>query len=66
MSKQKTFPHCMTLRISLPMESALQCLAFDQNLSKAAFIRRILRRAIVEAHQKDAATCHGDRLGGVL
>ena len=51
MSKPKTFPYCMTLRLSAPMESELENLAYDWRLSKAGTIRRILRRAISDEHE---------------
>ena len=51
MSKMKTFPYSMTLRLTTPMESELENLAFDNHLSKAGFIRRCLRRAIAEAYE---------------
>jgi hypothetical protein len=49
MSKLKRFPYCMTLRLSAPMESELENLAYDLRLSRAGTIRRILRRAITDA-----------------
>ena len=51
MSKMKTFPYCMTLRLTAPMETELENLAYDRNVSKAGFIRRCLRRAIAEAYE---------------
>ena len=49
MSKMKTFPYCMTLRLTAPMESELENLAYDRNVSKAGFIRRCLHLAIADA-----------------
>jgi hypothetical protein len=51
MSKMKTFPYCMTLRLTAPMETELENLAYDRNVSKASFIRRCLYRAIADARQ---------------
>ena len=40
----------MTLRLDTRMESELEDLAYTQRTSKAGTIRRILGRAIAEAH----------------
>ncbi len=39
----------MTLRLTNDMESELEDLAYDRNVSKAGFIRRCLHRAISDA-----------------
>ena len=51
MSKTKTFPYCMTLRLSAPMESELENLAYDRQMSKASFIRRCIGEAIADAYE---------------
>jgi predicted DNA-binding protein len=51
MSKTKTFPYCMTLRLSAPMESELENLAYDRRMSKAGFIRACIRQAIADAYR---------------
>jgi DNA polymerase/3'-5' exonuclease PolX len=50
MSRQTRFPYAMTLRLDTRMESELEDLAYTQRTSKAGTIRRILGRAIAEAH----------------
>lgn len=52
MSKPKSFPHAMTLRLSSPMQSEIENLAYESSLSKAQFIRRSLRRAIAQAYEQ--------------
>jgi hypothetical protein len=54
MSKMKTFPYCMTLRLTAPMETELENLAYDRHLSKAGFIRRCLHLAIADARHSTA------------
>ena len=66
MSKTKTFPYCMTLRLSAPMESELENLAYDRRMSKAGFIRRALRRAIADAHEHELADQYRQSHGGEL
>jgi hypothetical protein len=43
------------LRLTGPMESELENLAYDLRLSKAGFIRLALRQAITDAHEHDLA-----------
>ena len=64
MSRSKAFPRCMTLRLSAPMESDLETLAYDWRLSKAGAIRQILRRAT--AHEHDLPDQYRQVHGGEL
>jgi hypothetical protein len=66
MSKPKTFSYCMTLRLTAPMESELEDLAYDRHLSKAGTIRRILARAIADAHECELADQYRQFQGGAL
>ena len=66
MSRQTRFPYCMTLRLSAPMESELDNLAFDHHLSKAGFIRIALRRAIADAYDHATQNTHLRVQGGEL
>lgn len=52
MSRRTIFPYAMTLRLTSPMESGLEALAFDLRLSKAGTIRQFLRKAIADAGQR--------------
>ena len=56
----------MTLRLSAPMESELDNLAFDHNLSKAGFIRIALRRAIADAYERGTQHTQLQTQGGAL
>ena len=62
MSRPTRFSYCMTLRLEPNMESGLEDLAYTLRLSRAGTIRRLLRRAIAEAHQKELVS--SDRRGG--
>jgi hypothetical protein len=53
MSRPKNFPYAMTLRLTAPMESELENLAYTLRLSKAQFIRIALRRAIADAYEHE-------------
>jgi predicted DNA-binding protein len=66
MSRPKTFPYAMTLRLSSEMETALEDLAYDLRLPKAGTIRRILGRAIAEASVRTAASIGIHRRGAQL
>jgi hypothetical protein len=66
MKRSKHFPYCMTLRLSAPMESELDNLAFDHNLSKAGFIRIALRRAIADAYERGTQHTQLQTQGGAL
>jgi hypothetical protein len=66
MSRQTRFPYCMTLRLTAPMESEVENLAFDNHLSKAGFIRRALRRAIADACEHGTRNTHLQTQGGAL
>ena len=66
MKRSKHFPYCMTLRLSAPMESELDNLAFDHHLSKAGFIRIALRRAIADAYERGTQYTQLQTQGGAL
>ena len=66
MSKLKTFPYCMTLRLTAPMESELENLAYDLRLSRAGTIRQILRRAIADAYDHGTPSRSFQTQGGAL
>jgi hypothetical protein len=66
MSKTKTYPYCMTLRLTTPMESELENLAYDRHVSKAQFIRIALRRAIADANEHATQNTHLQTEGGAL
>jgi hypothetical protein len=51
----------MTLRLTIPMESELEDLAYTLRLSKAGTIRRILGRAFAGARVQ---ICNGESRGG--
>ena len=48
MSRSRNYPYAMTLRLSQPMQSEVENLAYDSRMSKAQFIRTVLRRAIAD------------------
>jgi hypothetical protein len=66
MNRQTTFPYAMTLRLTIPMESELENLAYDWRLSKAGTIRRILGRAIAQAYQHKCSPRNVQIQGGAL
>ena len=66
MSRPKTFPYAMTLRLSSEMETALEDLAYSRRLSKAGTIRQILRRAIADAYDQATQNTDLQAQGGVL
>jgi predicted transcriptional regulator len=51
MSKPKQHPYAMTLRLQNEMAEEVEDIAFTLNLSRAAFVRRSIRRAIEHARQ---------------
>jgi hypothetical protein len=53
MSKPKQHPYAMTLRLQTAMAEDIEDLAYTLNLSRAAFVRRSIRRAIEHAHQHE-------------
>ena len=55
MSRRTNYPYCMTLRLSRNLETELENLAYECRMSKAGFIRRILSRAIAEAHRRKSS-----------
>jgi len=55
MSRQTRYPRCWTLRLSPVLDDALESFAYELRLSKAGTIRRILGRAIAEAHGRPEA-----------
>jgi hypothetical protein len=66
MKRSKHFPYCMTLRLTAPMESELENLAYDLRLSRAGFIRIALRRAIADAYEHATQNTHLQTQGGAL
>ena len=66
MSRQTRFPYCMTLRLTAPMESELENLAYDLRLSKAGFIRHCIRQAITNAYEHGTQNAHLQTQGGAL
>jgi hypothetical protein len=66
MSKLKTFPYCMTLRLSAPMESEVEDLAYERHVSKAGFIRRCIRQGIADAYEHGTRNTHLQAQGGAL
>ena len=56
----------MTLRLEPSMESELENLAYDRNVSKAGFIRRCIGQAIADAHQHGTSTKHSQAQRGAL
>lgn len=51
MSRSRNYPYSMTLRLSSPMQCQVENLAYDSRMSKAQFIRSVLRRAIAALHE---------------
>ena len=56
----------MTLRLSIPMQSEVENLAYESRLSKAQFIRIALRRAIADAYEHGTQNPHLQAQGGAL
>jgi hypothetical protein len=53
MNKPKKHPFAMTLRLDEHMAEEVENIAFTLNLSRAAFVRRSIRRAIHHSHQHE-------------
>ena len=67
MSRSKNHPYAMTLRLSIPMQTELENLAYDSRLSKAQVIRRALRKAIAaDASERGTQNTQGQTQGGAL
>ena len=66
MSRQTRFPYCMTLRLTTPMQSEVENLAYDSQLSQAQFIRRCIRQAIVDAYDHRTPSKTSQIHGGAL
>ena len=66
MSRQTRFPYCMTLRLTTPMQSEVENLAYDSQLSQAQFIRRCIRQAIADAYEHGTQNTHLQAQGGAL
>ena len=66
MSRSRNYPYSMTLRLSSPMQSEVENLAYDSRLSKAQFIRFALRRAIAEAYEYGTQNKLSQTQGGAL
>ena len=58
MSRSRNYPYAMTLRLSSPMQSEVENLAYESRLSKAQFIRIALRRAIADAYDHATQNTH--------
>jgi hypothetical protein len=56
----------MTLRLSIPMQTEVENLAFDHHLSKAGFIRRCIRQGIGDAYEHGTQDLHLQTQGGDL
>jgi hypothetical protein len=56
MSRSRNYPYSMTLRLSNPMESELENLAYDRRMSKASFIRHCIAESIADAHDHRTPT----------
>jgi predicted transcriptional regulator len=66
MSRPTRYSYSMTLRLEPSMESELEDLAYGRNLSKAGFIRRCIRQAIADAHERGTQNTHLQEQGGAL
>ena len=66
MIRSKNYPYAMTLRLSSPMQSEVENLAYDSRLSNAQFIRIALRRAIAEAYDHRTTSKSFQIQGGAL
>lgn len=53
MSKPHKHPFAMTLRLDQQMADEIENIAFTLNLSRAAFVRRSIRRALQHAHEHE-------------
>ena len=53
MSKPKQHSYAMTLRLQNRMAEEVEDIAYTLNLSRAAFVRRSIRRALEHAHQHE-------------
>ena len=53
MSKPKQHSYAMTLRLQSKMAEEVEDIAFTLNLSRAAFVRRSIRRALEHARQHE-------------
>ena len=53
MSRPTTYPIAMTLRLESEMAHEIEDIAYILNLSRVAFIRRSIRRAIQHARKKE-------------
>jgi hypothetical protein len=66
MNRSRTYPYSMTLRLSSPMQSEVENLAYECRLSKAQFIRIALRRAIADAYEHGTQNTPIPAQGGAL
>ena len=53
MTRPQQHPYAMTLRLQTEMAEEVENVAFTLNLSRAAFVRRSIRRAIEHAHRHE-------------
>src|ERR1039457_7245522 len=56
MSRSRNYPFSMTLRLTTPMQSEVENLAYDLRLSKAGFIRHCIRQGIADAYRSEEHT----------
>lgn len=59
MSKPQKHEYAMTLRLQNKMAEEVEDIAHTLNLSRAAFVRRSIRRAIEHAHQHELPLLFG-------
>jgi predicted DNA-binding protein len=62
MSKPKQHRYAMTLRLQSEMAEEVENIAYTLNLSRAAFVRRSIRRAIEHAHQHELPLLRNKRV----
>src|ERR1035441_2685539 len=65
-SRSRNYPYSMTLRLSSPMQSEVENLAYERHVSKAQFIRRALRAAIATAYEHGTQNTHVQTQRGAL
>ena len=66
MKRSKHFPYAMTLRLSSPMQSEVENLAYDSRISQAQLIRRCIRQGIADVYEHGTQNTHFQTEGGAL
>ena len=66
MSRSRNYPFSMTLRLTTPMQSEVEDLAYERHVSKAGFIRRCIRQGIADAYEHGTRNTHLQAQGGAL